>query len=143
MLESLSTREFGSRCKAIRVTDTVERDSLALGIKMNILLFLPGLLVLLFQYKGAADTVVSLGIIIVIQVSPSALNSSKRIPILHHSSYFPHPTSSSPENPPRHTSPLLLISAASSYSNGASTGAGSEKTLSCRKSLSGDCLHRM
>ena len=44
--------------------------SLALGIKMNILLFLPGLLVLLFQYKGAIGTIVSVGMIAIIQASP-------------------------------------------------------------------------
>jgi hypothetical protein len=35
---------------------------------MNILLFLPGLLVLLFQYRGAIDTAISVGIIALIQV---------------------------------------------------------------------------
>ncbi|GMK59008.1 hypothetical protein CspeluHIS016_0700230 [Cutaneotrichosporon spelunceum] len=34
--------------------------SLALGVKMNILLFLPGLLVVLFQYRGAVGTLDSL-----------------------------------------------------------------------------------
>jgi alpha-1,3-mannosyltransferase len=39
---------------------------------MNILLFLPGLLVLLFQYKGPIGTVLALSIILSIQVrSPS------------------------------------------------------------------------
>ncbi|WRT66552.1 uncharacterized protein IL334_003511 [Kwoniella shivajii] len=42
--------------------------SLALGIKMNILLFLPGLLVLLFQYRGIYGTMEGLGIISLIQV---------------------------------------------------------------------------
>ncbi|GHJ86063.1 hypothetical protein NliqN6_2465 [Naganishia liquefaciens] len=42
--------------------------ALALGIKMNILLFLPGLLVLLFQYKGAIGTIVSVGMIAIIQL---------------------------------------------------------------------------
>lgn len=101
---------------------------------MNILLLLPGLLVLLFQYKGAVGTVMSLGIVTLIQASPSASDPSKRLLKQHHSSYFLHPTSFPPENPPRHTSPLLLISAAISCSNGASIGAGSEKTLFCRKS---------
>lgn len=43
---------------------------LALGIKMNILLFLPGLLVLLFQYKGPVGTILALSIILSIQVRP-------------------------------------------------------------------------
>ncbi|KAI5455369.1 dolichyl-P-Man:Man(5)GlcNAc(2)-PP-dolichol alpha-1,3-mannosyltransferase [Naganishia albida] len=42
--------------------------SLALGIKMNILLFLPGLLVLLFQYKGPVGTILALSIILSIQL---------------------------------------------------------------------------
>lgn len=43
--------------------------SLALGIKMNILLFLPGLLVLLFQYRGLVGTLESLAIIFLVQVA--------------------------------------------------------------------------
>ena len=46
-----------------------DRASLALGIKMNILLLLPGLLVLLFQYRGLLGTLEGLGIITMIQVS--------------------------------------------------------------------------
>jgi alpha-1,3-mannosyltransferase len=41
---------------------------LALGIKMNILLFLPGLLVLLFQYKGVRGTILLVALIVAIQV---------------------------------------------------------------------------
>ncbi|WVQ99496.1 hypothetical protein IAU59_006631 [Kwoniella sp. CBS 9459] len=42
--------------------------SLALGVKMNILLFLPGLLVLLFQYRGLLDVMESASIIGIIQL---------------------------------------------------------------------------
>ncbi|OCF32940.1 dol-P-Man:Man(5)GlcNAc(2)-PP-Dol alpha-1,3-mannosyltransferase [Kwoniella heveanensis BCC8398] len=54
--------------------------SLALGVKMNILLFLPGLLVLLFQYRGVLGVVESAGIIGTIQLLlplPYFLSSSK------------------------------------------------------------------
>ncbi|BEI82001.1 hypothetical protein CcaverHIS002_0211610 [Cutaneotrichosporon cavernicola] len=43
--------------------------SLALGIKMNILLFLPGLLVVLFQFRGAVGTLDSLVIISLVQLA--------------------------------------------------------------------------
>ncbi|WVO15927.1 hypothetical protein L204_103592 [Cryptococcus depauperatus] len=43
--------------------------SLAMGVKMNILLFLPGLLVLLFQYRGLVGLVESIGLILAIQVA--------------------------------------------------------------------------
>ncbi|WVF71369.1 hypothetical protein IAT40_006173 [Kwoniella sp. CBS 6097] len=42
--------------------------SLALGVKMNILLFLPGLLVLLFQYRGVFGVIEGASIIAVIQL---------------------------------------------------------------------------
>ncbi|WVR06860.1 hypothetical protein IAU60_003896 [Kwoniella sp. DSM 27419] len=42
--------------------------SLALGVKMNILLFLPGLLVLLFQYRGVLGTLEGVTIITTIQL---------------------------------------------------------------------------
>lgn len=42
--------------------------SLALGIKMNILLFFPGLLVLLFQYRGIFGTIESIALIASVQV---------------------------------------------------------------------------
>ncbi|WWC70002.1 uncharacterized protein I206_103946 [Kwoniella pini CBS 10737] len=42
--------------------------SLALGVKMNILLFLPGLLVLLFQYRGIKGTIEGIALIATIQV---------------------------------------------------------------------------
>lgn len=42
--------------------------SLALGVKMNILLFVPGLLVVLFQYRGAAGVLDSLIIIGFVQL---------------------------------------------------------------------------
>ncbi|KAK4687461.1 hypothetical protein P7C73_g2664, partial [Tremellales sp. Uapishka_1] len=42
--------------------------SMALGIKMNILLFVPGLLVLLFQYRGLYRTIESVLIILSIQI---------------------------------------------------------------------------
>ncbi|WVQ79938.1 hypothetical protein IAT38_002039 [Cryptococcus sp. DSM 104549] len=42
--------------------------SLALGVKMNILLFLPGLLVLLFQYRGVLGTVEGVATIAAIQI---------------------------------------------------------------------------
>ncbi|ORX35727.1 putative Dol-P-Man:Man(5)GlcNAc(2)-PP-Dol alpha-1,3-mannosyltransferase [Kockovaella imperatae] len=41
--------------------------SLALGVKMNILLFVPGLLVLLFQYRGIKGTIEGVLIVVVIQ----------------------------------------------------------------------------
>ncbi|WWD03366.1 hypothetical protein V865_001418 [Kwoniella europaea PYCC6329] len=53
--------------------------SLALGVKMNILLFLPGLLVLLFQYRGVYGTIESVMTIVIIQVllpSPYFLSST-------------------------------------------------------------------
>ncbi|OCF61010.1 dolichyl-P-Man:Man(5)GlcNAc(2)-PP-dolichyl mannosyltransferase [Kwoniella mangroviensis CBS 10435] len=42
--------------------------SLALGVKMNILLFLPGLLVVLFQYRGIYGTIESILAITIIQL---------------------------------------------------------------------------
>lgn len=42
--------------------------SLAVGVKMNILLFAPGLLLLLLQAKGIAGTVLCLSICAVVQV---------------------------------------------------------------------------
>ncbi|KAJ9123274.1 hypothetical protein QFC22_001472 [Naganishia vaughanmartiniae] len=48
---------------------TSRSNRLALGIKMNILLFLPGLLVLLFQYKGLRGTILVVCLIITIQAS--------------------------------------------------------------------------
>ena len=45
---------------------------MALGVKMNILLFLPGLLVLLFQHRGVYGTVESVLIIAIVQVSETA-----------------------------------------------------------------------
>lgn len=108
--------------------------SLALGIKMNILLFLPGLLVLLFQYKGAMGTVVSLGIIAVIQVSRRAIDQSRRLLKQHHSSYFLRLTFFRLENPPQRISPPLSTLAESFCSSGASTGVGLGKTPFCRKS---------
>ncbi|WWC61969.1 uncharacterized protein I303_104555 [Kwoniella dejecticola CBS 10117] len=42
--------------------------SLALGVKMNILLFLPGLLVLLFQYRGIYGTLEGVSLIALIQI---------------------------------------------------------------------------
>ncbi|WWC89131.1 uncharacterized protein L201_004049 [Kwoniella dendrophila CBS 6074] len=53
--------------------------SLALGVKMNILLFLPGLLVLLFQYRGLYGTIEGIVLISAIQVllpSPYFLSST-------------------------------------------------------------------
>ncbi len=47
----------------------VHLDSLALGIKMNILLFVPGLAVLLVQYQGIKRTIGCLGLIALVQVS--------------------------------------------------------------------------
>lgn len=57
--------------------------SLALGVKMNILNFLPGLLVLLFQYRGIIGTVEGLSIIGLIQfLLPAPFFFSKRNPYL-------------------------------------------------------------
>ncbi|KAG7531424.1 hypothetical protein FFLO_04345 [Filobasidium floriforme] len=46
--------------------------SLALGVKMNILLFLPGLLVLLFQYQGIAHGAICGGLILAVQIALAA-----------------------------------------------------------------------
>ncbi|ODO09181.1 hypothetical protein I350_02781 [Cryptococcus amylolentus CBS 6273] len=43
--------------------------SLALGVKMNILLFVPGLLVLLFQYRGIYGLVEGVSVIALVQVA--------------------------------------------------------------------------
>ncbi|AAW46504.1 alpha-1,3-mannosyltransferase, putative [Cryptococcus deneoformans JEC21] len=57
--------------------------SLALGVKMNILNFLPGLLVLLFQYRGIVGTVEGLSIIGLIQfLLPAPFFFSKSNPYL-------------------------------------------------------------
>lgn len=62
--------------------------SLALGVKMNILNFLPGLLVLLFQYRGIVGTVEGLSIIGLIQfLLPAPFFFSKSNPYLI-SAYF-------------------------------------------------------
>ena len=45
--------------------------SLALGVKMNILLFLPGLWVVLFQIRGLGGMLESTAVIASIQVRPS------------------------------------------------------------------------
>ncbi|WVW84139.1 hypothetical protein I302_106168 [Kwoniella bestiolae CBS 10118] len=53
--------------------------SLALGVKMNILLFLPGLLVLLFQYRGVYGTIegiMTIGAIQILLPSPYFLSSA-------------------------------------------------------------------
>ena len=57
-------------------TARTEMISLALGIKMNVLLFVPGLLVLLFQYRGLVGTVESIFIIALIQVNPGPVPKS-------------------------------------------------------------------
>jgi alpha-1,3-mannosyltransferase len=41
---------------------------MALGVKMNILLFLPGLLVVLFQFRGPGGMLESSAVILAIQV---------------------------------------------------------------------------
>jgi hypothetical protein len=42
---------------------------MALGVKMNILLFLPGLLVLLFQYQGVIHGTICIALIAIVQVN--------------------------------------------------------------------------
>jgi len=58
-------------------------DRLALGIKMNILLFLPGAWVVLFQIRGLGGMLESTAVIALIQVFPShqtnAPNKAKKV----------------------------------------------------------------
>ena len=51
-------------------------DRLALGIKMNILLFLPGAWVVLFQIRGLGGMLESTAVIALIQVIPPQSNPS-------------------------------------------------------------------
>ena len=51
-------------------------DRLALGIKMNILLFLPGAWVVLFQIRGLGGMLESTAVIALIQVIPPQSNHS-------------------------------------------------------------------
>jgi hypothetical protein len=58
------------------LTRMAPSHSLALGVKMNILLFLPGLLVLLFHYQGIAHGAICGGLILAVQVSRNSISSS-------------------------------------------------------------------
>lgn len=55
---------------------TLTTDRLALGVKMNILLFMPGLLVLLFQYQGIAHGAICGALILAVQASPALAAST-------------------------------------------------------------------
>ena len=62
---------YSGTSKIPRKLETIPPEnthSLALGVKMNILLFVPGLLVLLFQYRGIKGTIEGVLIMTVIQV---------------------------------------------------------------------------
>ena len=52
-------------------------SSLALGVKMNALLFLPGFAVLLVQHTGIVGTLECLGIVASIQVRPPRVRAPK------------------------------------------------------------------
>lgn len=112
--------------------------SFALGIKMNILLLLPGLLVLLVQLRGVAGTAESIAIIGLIQVScpirisrGSSYRSCSPLP-----SFFPQQVMHV------HTLYQLLISLASSSTSGLSTGVSFPKRSFYRSRLELDCSLR-
>ena len=102
---------------------------MALGVKMNILLFLPGLLVLLVQYRGMAQTFRHTAEIGLIQVRLSAQPTFTLayshvywdVLLILRSSFQPH-SSSPPDLMLLPTSHPPLTYLESSCTNGQSTG---------------------
>jgi hypothetical protein len=77
--------------------------SLALGVKMNILLFVPGLLVVMVQYRGIMRTIGNMGIIVLVQVSSIAryhqLTLELFVPETHPKPPSDHPRRAIPRHP--------------------------------------------
>ena len=67
-LDRLLASHPGKGLERVEADDIQVSYSLALGVKMNILLFLPGLLVLLFQYQGIAHGAICGGLVLAVQV---------------------------------------------------------------------------